>query len=76
MKIEIHRSHRGTFREVGFFDLEDESVVAHSGLLDGDDAMELATRLREVALELATFAQEARADERQTVLPLFGGVAA
>ncbi len=44
MKIEIHRSHRGTFREVGFFDLEDESVVAHSGLLDGDDAMELATR--------------------------------
>jgi hypothetical protein len=76
MKIEILGQRADRFREVRFYNFEDEEIVADSGLLDAGEAMEFAGRLREVAHQLATWAQESRPNDGQILLPMFSGVAA
>ena len=76
MKIEILRAWGADYREIGFFDHEDDETVAYSGLLDREDAIEFAARLRDIAHNLATWAQEERGDDAQILLPLPAGVGA
>ena len=76
MKIEVYRSPSDHFREIAFFDAENEESRAYSGLLDREEALEVAHRLREVAQELTAWAHEAVSDQKQTVLPLFEAFAA
>ena len=63
----------GRFKEVVFADAENEEMRAASGLLDEEEAGELAERLREVADNLS---EAKHADDSQTVLPFFPSMAA
>jgi hypothetical protein len=64
MKISVHRI--GRFHEVVFHDYENDEVRAASGLLNDDEAKEMAARLHEVADELWSLAFT---DTNQIVLP-------
>ena len=64
MKITTHTV--GRFREVCFYDVEDEEARACSGLLNEDEAHDFAERLREVAHQLSAAATD---DRSQTLLP-------
>lgn len=77
MRIEITDSRAGDFREVGFFNFEDEDVVAYTGLLTRSEVAELADQLREIAHDLAIWAQGEGRDDGQILLPILaGGIAA
>ena len=57
MNIENHGPQNSRYRELGFTDTERDDVVAYSGLLDREEAMEFAAQLRDVARQLVTWAQ-------------------
>jgi hypothetical protein len=61
----------GRFKEVVFVDAENEELRVTSGLLDDDEAAEMAERLRVVADNLS---QARRTDENQTALPFYPSV--
>jgi hypothetical protein len=67
MTITMHSV--GRFKEVVFRDFEDADVCARSGLLDEDQARDLADRLHQVSHQLW---QSEPADDNQQVLPFFG----
>lgn len=75
MKIEID-TYGDNRREVTFLSAEDEETLARSGLLSRREAIEFAWDLQEVAYKLTRWAQQEPKDERQIVLPFFGGIAA
>jgi hypothetical protein len=76
MKIEITGSRAGDFREVGFFNFEDEAVVSYTGLLTRNEAAALSDQLREVAHDLALWAQGEGRDDGQILLPIFANAIA
>lgn len=63
MKIQIRQV--GRFKELGVCDFENEDVWAYSGLLDEDEAHDLAESLREAAQRLLPHAN----DTNQFLLP-------
>ena len=56
----------GRYKEVCFHDFEDDDVYACSGVLDQDEAAELAWQLRALADKLSAPAEE---DRSQILLP-------
>jgi hypothetical protein len=65
MKITVHMS--GRYKEVGFHDSEDDERTAYTGLLDEEEAADLAEQLQGVARRLT---RATVSDETQFLLPL------
>ena len=64
MRITLHTS--GRFKEVGFHDFEDDERAAYTGLLDEQEAADLADQLQSIARKLTETAVE---DQSQILLP-------